>query len=308
VTGGADRAGPATSGRPAPAALADGPLEPHCPLCGGEQREALFTKRGWRFVRCAGCRLVSIRPLPRAEELAAHHEQSYREGAYATFAAADQIRSMVARRRLDAVRPLAPPGPWLDVGCSTGSFVAEAIAAGLDAEGLEVSAAAVAQARARGLAVRQGAVEETEPTRTYAAVSAFDVLEHLPDPTAFVRRVAGWLAPGGVLAVTLPDIASPAARLLGRRWFYYAPPDHVHYFTPTTARRLLETGGLTDVRVKPFRKPLTLDYAAAQLAALTPFLAPPVRAAAALLPRRLRDRAWPLPLGEILLTARRATT
>jgi len=297
VTGGADRA--------ASVAPASSPPDPRCPLCGGEQRDLLFTKRGWRFVRCAVCRLVSIRPLPRPDELAVHHEQSYREGAYASFAAAERIRGMVARRRLDAVRPLAPPGPWLDVGCSTGSFVAEAAAAGLDAEGLEVSAAAVAQARARGLAVRQGAVEETEPTRTYAAVTAFDVLEHLPDPTAFVRRVAGWLAPGGVLAVTLPDIASPAARLLGRRWFYYAPPDHVHYFTPATARRLLEAGGFGDVRVAPFRKPLTLDYAAEQLAALAPFLAPPVRAAAALLPHGLRDRAWPLPLGEILLTARR---
>ena len=277
---------------------------PSCALCGGAQRAVVFEKRGWEFMRCGGCGLVSLHPMPTVAELAAHHERSYRDGAYATFAAADHVRTMIARRRLAAVRQLAPAGPWLDIGCSTGSFVAEAVAVGLDAEGLEVSSAAVEQARARGLTVRRGAVEDHEPARRYAAVTAFDVVEHLPDPVAFVRRVGSWLVPGGVLAVTLPDIASPTARLLGRQWFYYAPPDHVHYFTPATARRLLETSGLTDVAVRPFHKPLTLDYAVTQLASMAPRLAPPVRVVSALLPRGLRERAWPLPLGEMLLTAR----
>jgi 2-polyprenyl-3-methyl-5-hydroxy-6-metoxy-1,4-benzoquinol methylase len=275
-----------------------------CPLCGGAQDVPEFAKSGWRFVRCRGCGLVSLRPLPTPAAVAAHHDASYRDGRYAAFAAADAVRAAIARRRLELVRPDATDGPWLDVGCSTGAFVAEAASAGLDAEGIELSAAAVATARARGLAVGQGAVETFVPRRRYAVVTAFDVVEHALDPLAFVRRVAGWLLPHGLLALTLPDAASPTARLLGRRWFYYAPPDHVHYFTPETARRLVRAGGLDVTRVAPFRKPMTLDYAAAQLANLAPFLAPPVRGLAAVLPRGLRARGWRLPLGEMLVIAR----
>jgi 2-polyprenyl-3-methyl-5-hydroxy-6-metoxy-1,4-benzoquinol methylase len=288
---------------PGPAARAAATAEA-CRLCGGTEATRLFTKAGWSFVRCAGCGLVSLAPLPTAAELAAHHEASYAEGRYATFAAAEDIRGAIARDRLALLRPLAPAGPWLDVGCSTGAFLRAATDAGLDAEGLEVSERAVAQARAGGLVVTRSTAEGFTPGRRYAVITAFDVVEHLPDPAVFVARAAGWLLPAGVLALTLPDIASPMARLMGRQWFYYAPPDHVHYFTPETARRLLEGARLREIRIRPVRKPLTLDYAAGQLAEMTPLLAPVARTATALVPGRLRRRLWPLPLGEMLVTAR----
>lgn len=291
--------------QPGPVAPVAAPADA-CRLCGATQATPLFQKQSWTFVRCVICGLVSLDPLPTATELAAHHEASYAEGRYATFAAAEAIRSAIARDRLAMLRPLAPAGPWLDVGCSTGAFLRAAVDAGLDVEGLEVSARAVAQARAAGLNATQGTADAFTPARRYAAVTAFDVVEHLPDPAAFARRAAGWLLPGGVLGLTLPDIASPLARLMGRQWFYYAPPDHVHYFTPDTARRLLEDAGLHEVHIRPVRKLLTLDYAATQLAELTPVLAPVARAAAAVLPARLRRRLWPLPLGEMLVTARAA--
>jgi SAM-dependent methyltransferase len=275
-----------------------------CALCGSRRAEPVFEKGGWRFVRCADCGLVSLDPLPTPAALAAHHEASYRDGTYATFAAADGVRAAIARRRLALVRPAAPAGPWLDVGASTGAFVAAARAAGLDAEGLEVSAEAVAQARARGLPVHQGAVEEFAPSRRYAVVTAFDLVEHLPDPVRFLAHLHAWLQLDGLVALTLPNIASPTARAMGRQWFYWVGPDHVHYFTPATIRRLLAAGGFADVDVRAFRKPLTLAYAVDAMAHLARPLAPAVRGLAAALPRRARDAVVALPLGEMLVVAR----
>jgi SAM-dependent methyltransferase len=276
-----------------------------CVVC-GEPTTPWFAKRGWTFVRCASCGMVSLSPLPTADEIAAQYETSYAEGAYATFAAADEMRRLIARHRLAELRRdvTAPEGAWLDVGCSTGTFLVEARAAGLAAEGLELSAQAVAQARAQGLTVHQGAVEGFAPRARYAAVTAFDVIEHLADPALFLRRVAAWLDAGGLLALTLPDMASPTARGLGRSWFYYAPPFHVHYFTPPTIARLLATSGFRDVRVRPIRKPLTLDYAAAAATHLMPALGTAARLTTALVPGALRSRPLLLPLGEMLVTAR----
>jgi predicted TPR repeat methyltransferase len=150
--------------------------------------------------------------------------------------------------------------------------------------------------------VHTSAVETFRPARRYAVVTAFDVVEHLLDPLPLLARVRGWLAPGGLLAIAVPDAASWVARLLGRQWFYYAAPFHVHYFTPATIRRALAASGYPDVAVRSLRKPLTLRYAADQLEALAPPLAPVARGVMRALPWLARP--IPLPLGEMLVTAR----
>ena len=85
---------------------------------------------------------------------------------------------------------------WLDVGCATGDFVEAAVAAGASAEGIDAARGAVDAARARGLVVHQARVEDFHPELPYTVITAFDLIEYLLDPRAFVRRLFGWLAPG----------------------------------------------------------------------------------------------------------------
>jgi SAM-dependent methyltransferase len=277
-----------------------------CAVCGHLAWAPRFIKGGWQFARCRRCGLTSLQPLPTTADLERHYEASYEAGAYATFASADDVRTAVARHHLHAVRPLAPAGRWLDVGCSTGSFLIEAVAAGLDAEGIEVSTTAATQARARGATVHQCPVERFLPRRPYGVGTAFDVVEHLRDPREFLTRTASWLEPRGLLALTLPNAASWPARGMGRHWFYYAAPFHVHYFTPPTIRRLLLDVGFTEIRVQAVSKPLLMGYAADQLRALVPPLAPVAALLSGLARTRLGRWTLPLPLGEMLVTARRA--
>jgi len=96
------------------------------------------------------------------------------------------------------------------------------------------------------------------------------------------------------------------ARLLGRHWFYYVVPDHVHQFTPHTIRRLLEVAGFSAVRVRRVSKPMPLDYAARHTEGMAPALAPFARAFVRMLPAAWSAASVPLPLGEMLVTARPA--
>jgi len=280
-----------------------GSAAPPCAACGAVRFRPRFEKQGYRFVRCEACTLMRLDPLPEQAALTAFYDQSYRSGAYATFASADAVRMATAAARLALVQPLVPPGPWLDVGCSTGSSLRAAAAQGIDAEGIELSTTAVEVAHAAGLRVERVSAEDFRPHRSYACVTAFDLVEHLLEPGALLARLRGWLLPGGCLAVSVPDTKSIAARLMGRHWYFYAPPVHVQYFDRTSLAALLARHGFGVRRMVAAPKVITLDYAVSVLDAFDARLHRIARTLAAPLPGALRRRLVRLPVGELMAIA-----
>jgi SAM-dependent methyltransferase len=275
-----------------------------CLVCRGTRARVLFRKGGKDFVRCEACGLVWLDPMPTAAEVAAYYEQSYRDGIYEPYAAAETIRRLIAQHRLAAIRPHVRPGRWLDVGAATGHFVEAAVLAGMTAEGCELSGRAVESARARGLTMHHAAVEDFTPEAAYDTITAFDVLEHLREPRAFLDHLRRWLAPGGTLAMTLPDVSSIYPRLMGRHWFYYAPSDHLHYFDPRTIARLLGEHGFGRTDVTRAYKPLTLGYIALQLQQFTPALGRVAGLLVRAVPGTLRGRPLRCYVGEMMVIAR----
>jgi len=279
---------------------------PTCVACGGREFRKLFTKKGRDFWRCRGCGYETIYPLPTRDQLQAYYEASYAEGMYSAFVAAAEMKRLTARRRLEMTRPHCRPGPWLDVGCSDGTFVEEARRDGIDAEGIELSAAAVETATRRGLPVRCGTIDEAANGRRFSTVSAFDLLEHVLDPVASLAAIHRVLEPGGALVLTVPNVACLPRRLMGRRWYFYIPEEHLHYFDPTSIRLLLGRSGFTVERVARAMKSLTWQYTLGQFQEYNPRLHRLLQGVSRLLPARLRERPVHLYIGEMLVIARRA--
>lgn len=125
---------------------------------------------------------------------------------------------------------LAGSGPLLDVGCGAGQFLSFARTLGWsDLEGVELSAdAAEAARRATGAKVHGvDLLAVPLPPGHFAAVTLWDVLEHLADPRGALCRVHELLRPGGVLLVATPNRSGITLRSLGSRTQVVTPPEHL---------------------------------------------------------------------------------
>lgn len=66
--------------------------------------------------------------------------------------------------------------------------------------------------------------EELEPADLVFAIT---VLEHMADPVNFIRSALDLLKPGGVLYLNCPRTDCAAFKLLGKKWPYYIPGEHI---------------------------------------------------------------------------------
>lgn len=282
------------------------PITATCPLCGETPMRWLFEKKGRQFWACQTCGLEKQEPLPTLSELQAYYDAQFDSGMYQTFTSAEQMKTMTAKQRLKEITPwIRPQGRWLDVGCANGVFVREAAALGAQAEGVELSSVAVNQAIELGLPVRCGALEDVESGPQYDCITAFDVLEHVLDPLTFMQDIATRLKPGGHAALTMPDKSSIYAKLMGSRWWFYIPEEHLHYFDHEIVRQLMIKVGLEPVTVARTFKPLTYDYGMTQFIEFNPLIYRVMKAASALLPAKWRQWIVPLYIGELKVIARK---
>jgi SAM-dependent methyltransferase len=189
------------------------------------------------------------------------------------------LRETFRRNLLDIARHRPPPGRLLDVGCGPGLLLEEAAALGWDAFGVEPSAWAVAEGRRRGLEVRQGTSDSAElAPGSFDVIVANDVIEHVPDPVAFCRRLHELLTPGGSLYLCTPDVGSVVARTL-RRWWWSVLPGHLFYFSPQTLQRVLEMSGFRTVECSRHPKTFSLEYYAGRFIGYSDLLGRALRAA-----------------------------
>lgn len=118
----------------------------------------------------------------------------------------------------------------LDVGCGPGAFLAHLREhePTWELAGSDVSRYALDQAADRLPGVelfRAGADQTPLPEGSCDVITAWDVIEHVPDLEAVGRAVAGMLRPGGVFLFLVPvydGVTGPLVHLLDR------DPTHVH--------------------------------------------------------------------------------
>ena len=172
---------------------------------------------------------------------------------------------------------LTPPGSdVLDVGTADGHPVVTGLKArGCRVWGIEIDedAAAIAAPLCEQMVVgnvEQLDLKEAFGDRRFDVVLCLDVLEHLVEPLAALRRLAGLLTPAGILVASIPNVTHAAVRLqlLDGKFRYtdtgLLDRTHVRFFDSGEVSALFDDAGMTvlerlEVRREPHETEIPID-------------------------------------------------
>jgi SAM-dependent methyltransferase len=270
-----------------------------CPACRSPGRaHSLVVENRYRLIRCTACGSQYFRPDSSLGDPADTHADSeywerYKFDLYGSSVIRDAFAARYNRLLGEARQHVMPLGSILDIGCGVGNFVSHAESVGLRAIGAEVDPAAVAIARQRGLSVYvTDELDHAVADSSVDALSLWDVIEHLFEPSVVLAQVLPKVRPGGAVLIETPDAGFPirpailgAHRMTNGRLDVTGPMyywEHKIYFTESGLRILLGRMGVDVVSVyreTSLREKLAVEFS--QHNDGSPM-------------RRFLDNAWPI--------------
>jgi SAM-dependent methyltransferase len=263
-----------------------------CLLCGETRRDVAVTgydrwfasADNYTYRRCRACGLLALDPLPDAAQIDAFYPPAYfarlagvardldkpinRLAIRFYYGVDSRTRSRVLRHLFAALSGrilsglMTPCGGnrLLDVGCATGANLDVYRRLGWRVAGIERSADAATQARARNLRVHCGDVFDAPFGPDFDVVLLSHVIEHVRDPIAVLSRCARFLAPGGKIVLLTPNVGSLGFRWFGSCWYPLEAPRHLALFDPHTLALLAQRADLTPTSIVTRSDPTALSY------------------------------------------------
>lgn len=228
-----------------------------CPLCGvGPAPNFLcapdrfhWRKQLYGLNRCSSCSYVWLNCPPKPSEMAVHYDEDYHK----TIAAGGEgsAEKRWSRPR-SVVQEYSRGGALLDIGCSSGGFLSTLKGGAWKLYGVEMEESTAQRARAAsGAEVFVGDVESAPfAPESFDVITCFDLVEHMYHPRSLLQRVMGWLKPGGILIMQVPNIGSWEARLFGSYWYGLELPRHLSHFSPESLHYVMTDLGFVELSIK----------------------------------------------------------
>ena len=238
-----------------------------CPLCGGRAHVLYAGHPGYQepstydIAACENCNTAFALPLEidtslyqliyrqRArlrgyEEYVKYAKEVLRQSDPLAYLAGEQETYWAIDHYLRAVNR-RPPRQMIELGSGLGYLTYALTRRGYDAIGLDIAPNAVAEARA-AYGEHYLCADLFQYARENAAsrdvVIMTELIEHVPDPLAFLAAAKALLRQGGDIVLTTPNRTSSPAGML---WNTDSPPVHLWWFSEDSIRWLAQRLGMS---------------------------------------------------------------
>ncbi|MCU0403377.1 MAG: class I SAM-dependent methyltransferase [Chitinophagaceae bacterium] len=237
----------------------------NCPVCNSSrfrEYEKFGSKMQYTYVECLDCSLVYSSPRPK-------YDQDFIDSCYATYqffegAGLDDLdnihtsaKSMFEKEIKNLVKFDKIRSNVLDIGCGMGTFLYAAKPYYKNLTGLDVSEKMANFVRTKiGVNVLLEQFQDHESTEPYSLIHMSHVIEHIPNPNAWMQHARKLLHPKGILVINVPNKMSLSRRL---KHLYYKlgiikqhssswkdptrTPDHLYEPTIKSFMKLIDQNG-----------------------------------------------------------------
>jgi len=290
----------------------------HCVVCGKDDPKLWYRPANspGPVVQCQNCGFVYVNPIESLKALIQEgpvlageiHERvsanlNDLKGRWEEPVIQEYLQELGPRQenarevltRLEKYKPSR--GRILDVGCFCGVFLGVAKDRGWEPQGVEPLVGPAIYARGTfGVPVINDTLRPgLFAPESFDVIGAFQVFEHLIRPDDQINNMRPLLKPGGLLAIEVPNIATPLVSVLRTRHRHFVQ-DHVSFFSAQTLSRLLESKGF---RVREVYYP-TRTLSVRHLIWWLGKLRIPARKLQAALPTSLLERSVRFGVGDIV--------
>jgi 2-polyprenyl-3-methyl-5-hydroxy-6-metoxy-1,4-benzoquinol methylase len=148
-------------------------------------------------------------------------------------------------RRFDSVKALLPNKKLLDFGCGAGGFLNKSRQLAASVEGIEL------ELRVQKYWHEQITIYANMESAGggYDLITAFHVVEHLPDPVAILKILAAKLSKNGRMIVEVPSSDDALLTLYDSSAF-----QHLFLFNAETLRHLAKKAGLRILSIQQYQR------------------------------------------------------
>lgn len=213
-----------------------------CCLCNSEKQLPFKRVDSYQLVKCSECDLVYLQqvtasPAEFLKDVVNQQENGPLEywGYPDVFKKHADVFNYFFKERLSRILKFSPPaGSWLDIGSGYGLWQTFLNENNIANAGIEIESQAQKFCLSLGLDVHHASVENWQTDKKFAVITMCDVLEHVEDPAAILKKCHDLLLPGGILYVQVPCV-------LGARYPFndsLGLPHHIWQFNPKNLSQL----------------------------------------------------------------------
>ena len=233
-----------------------------CPSCGKESfvthkiiQDYSISGESFALVRCKNCSLIFTNPRPSIETLPNYYKSnnyiSHTNRANSPINLVYKlVRSYSLKQKVKLIEQYSSGQSILDFGCGTGHFLKSCQKSGWKISGIEPdeSARNVAQ-QITNINIDSQIDSFTE--HSVDVITAWHVIEHVPQLLSTLRHLRKILVPGGVMLVAVPNHLSYDSSIYGEFWAGYDVPRHLYHFDKKSFSNLISKTKLSLIDILP---------------------------------------------------------
>jgi 2-polyprenyl-3-methyl-5-hydroxy-6-metoxy-1,4-benzoquinol methylase len=212
-----------------------------------------------KIVKCSKCGFVFTNPQPSAKEIESLYPDSLhkrkRSRKLRKFVKKLYEKKRIRWVQVEARKTNKNPGNILDIGCSNGFFLELAKEKGLEIYGTEFGKKQINYLKRNVTKHAYASEKELIGKTKFDIITAFDVIEHLPNPEELIKNCSRLLKDNGILVILTVFIDSWCYNTFKNRWASFSD-QHLFQFRQKDMNLLLKRNGLRAYKTITYNKSL----------------------------------------------------